>query len=364
MPGIELREITNYACRGASLQVLSGELLVLVGPNGAGKTTLLNVVAGLTEYEGSVFFDGVPIDGLPPQKRGVGYLFQNLALFPHLDVASNIAYGLKARGWCRENVKTRVQELLSLVRIEHLVARYPRHLSGWEKQRVALARALATYPQILLLDEPLNGLDLQTSRYLRIELKQLQQRLGITMLYVTHELAEAEEIADRMAVVQDGRVEQVGEPVDVFFWPASEKVAAFIGAPNILQCDSTRDLGHGLLEVRCGGMPIIVPHEGNTVRRIALFPRDIYVSPTKPPGPEVNRFEGVVSDIRASLELVRLTVEVGGNQLVAELPYHIFESLDLNVGQGVFLILKLKGMRVCEDVGEQNQVYLEAKIQC
>jgi len=352
MTAIELRDIRNYACCGIDLEVLSGELLVLLGPNGAGKTTLLNVIAGLVEYEGTVLFDGVSVDRLPPQRRGVGYLFQNLVLFPHLDVASNIAYGLRAQGWTRERAEARVEELLGLMRIGHLASRYPRHLSGGEMQRVALARALAPYPRILLLDEPLSSLDVPTSKYLRVELKQLQRRLGITTLYVTHELAEAEEVADRIAVIQEGRIEQVGKPEEVFFWPANEKVAAFIGAPNILQCDSTRSLGHGLVEVSCGGLSIVIPHEGNAVRRIALFPRDIYVSPMRPPGPDVNRFEGTIFDIRASLESVRLTVEVGANQLVAELPHHIFERLGLEVGQRVFLILKLKKIKVCEDAGQ------------
>jgi ABC-type Fe3+/spermidine/putrescine transport system ATPase subunit len=360
VPGIELRDIQNYACHGVNLQVHPGELLVLVGPNGAGKTTLLNVVAGLTEYKGTVFFDRVPVDELPPQRREVGYLFQDRALFPHLNVASNIAYGLKARGRPREDVKARVAKLLALVRIEHLATRYPRHLSGGERQRVALARALAPAPKILLLDEPLNGLDLQTSRYLRIELRQVQRRLGTTTLYVTHELAEAEEIADRVAVIQDGRIAQVGKPAQVFFWPANEKVAAFIGAPNILTCERTRYLGHGLVEALCGGIPIVVPHEGNAVRRIALFPRDVHISPVKPPGPEINRFTGVFSHIETSLDLVRLTVAVEGNRLVTELPHHIFESLGLEVGQEVFLILKLKGIKVCEDVGEQEKLILEA----
>jgi ABC-type Fe3+/spermidine/putrescine transport system ATPase subunit len=352
MPGIELRDIHNYACRGVNLQVLPGELLVLLGPNGAGKTTLLNVIAGLIEYEGAVLFDGVPVDGLPPQRRGVGYLFQNLVLFPHLDVASNIAYGLRARGWPREKAEVRVEELLALMRIEQLVSRYPRRLSGGERQRVALARALAPSPGILLLDEPLNSLDLQTSKHLRPELRRLQQRLGITTLYVTHELTEAEEMADRVAVIQEGRIEQVGKPEEIFFWPANERVAAFIGEPNILQCDSTRSLGHGLVEATCGGLPIVVPHEGNAVRRIALFPRDIYVSLIRPPGPKVNRFKGTISGLRVSPESARLTVKVRGNQIVAELPHHIFESMGLEVGQEIFLIFKLKSMRVCEDAGQ------------
>ncbi len=349
MPAIEIRDVHNYACHGVNLKILPGELLVLLGPNGAGKTTLLNIIAGLTKYKGSVWFDGVSVDRLPPQRRGVGYLFQDLVLFPHLDVSLNIAYSLKARGWTRERIRARVKELLRLMRIGHLASRYPRHLSGGEKQRVALARALASSPRILLLDEPLSSLDLQTSKYLRAELRQIQRKLRITTIYVTHELAEAEEVADRVAIIYQGQIEQVGKPEDVFFYPASEKVADLIGAPNILECDQTRNLGQGLVEVNCGGLPIIVPYEGNSIRRIALLPRDIYLSPVKPPGPEVNRFRGVISEIKASSESVRLMVEVKGSQLTAEMPRYIFESLALQEGQEVFLILKLRRIKVYQN---------------
>ena len=215
MTAIELRDIENYVCRGANLNVFSGELLVLLGPNGAGKTTLLNIIAGLTGYKGSVLFDGRPIDELPTREREVGYLFQDLVLFPHLDVASNTAYGLRAEGWPNEKIEPRVKELLRLLKIEHLATAYPWRLSGGEKQRVVLARALAPYPRILLLDEPLSSLDWQTSQYLRFELKGLQQKLGITTLYVTHDLTEAKEVADRMAIILEGRIEQIGRPEDL-----------------------------------------------------------------------------------------------------------------------------------------------------
>jgi len=215
MTAIELRNIENYACRGVNLNVLSGELLVLLGPNGAGKTTLLNIIAGLTGYKGSVLFDGRPIDELPARERRAGYLFQDLVLFPHLDVASNIAYGLRARRWPNEKIELRVRELLRLFKMEHLATAYPRRLSGGEKQKVALSRALAPYPKILLLDEPLSSLDWQTSRYLRSELKGIQQQLGITTLYVTHDITEAREVADRIAVIREGRIQQIRGPEDL-----------------------------------------------------------------------------------------------------------------------------------------------------
>ncbi len=351
MPFIELKNIQKYICQDANLEIFDKELLVLLGPNGAGKTTLLNVIAGLTDYSGSVLFDSVPVDKVPASKREVGYLFQDLVLFPHLDVVANIAYGLKTQKQPQSKVEARVQELLKLMKIKHLSPRYPKQLSGGEKQRVALARALALLPKVLLLDEPLSSLDVQTSKYLRIELKQLQKELGITTIYVTHDLREAEEIADRIAIIQHGHMEQVGTPDEVFFYPQNERVSEFIGAPNILDCDRCRSLGQGLLEVSCGGLSITLPDEGNMVHRIALFPRDIYISETTPPGPEVNRFKGTVTTIKSADDAVRLEVMVEEKKLLAEIPHHIFEDMDLAVGKEVFLILRMRRIKAYENKG-------------
>lgn len=355
MPRIELKNICKHICQNVNLDILNKELLVLLGPNGAGKTTLLNVIAGLTNYEGYVVFDCVPVDRVAASKRRIGYLFQDLVLFPHLDVSSNIAYGLKAQKLPQSKIEARVEELLEMMKIKHLSSRYPKHLSGGEKQRVALARALALSPEVLLLDEPLSSLDLQTAKHLRTELRQLQRRLGITTIYVTHDLEEAEEMADRIAVVYDGRVEQVAPPGEVFFYPINETVSDFIGAPNILDCDSCREFEHGIIEANCGGLPIIVAHEGNSVQRIALLPRDIYVSETWPPGPGVNRFKGTITKTRCIDDEVRLEVNVGKSRLVAEVPHHIFEEMDLAVGKEVFLILKLRRIRAYEPKGNRGR---------
>ncbi|MEA3441951.1 MAG: ABC transporter ATP-binding protein [Chloroflexota bacterium] len=349
MPSIELKNISKYICQNVNLEIFDKELLVLLGPNGAGKSTLLNIIAGLIDYEGSVLFDGDPVDQLPASKRKVGYLFQELALFPHLDVTSNIAYSLKVQKQARSEVQARVEELLQMMKIKHLSSRYPRQLSGGEKQRVALARALALAPNILLLDEPLSSLDVQASKYLRMELRQLHKKLGITTLYVTHDLMEAEEMADRVAVIESGYIEQAGELEEVFFYPKSEKVSDFIGAPNILDCTYCHSLGRGMIEVGCGGLSIIIPDDGNTVKRIALLPRDIYISETKPPGPDVNRFRGIITNINTTNETVRLKVKAGENNLTTEIPHHIFQDMDLAVGKEIFLILKLRRIRVYED---------------
>ncbi|RLF61236.1 MAG: hypothetical protein DRN37_01380 [Thermoplasmata archaeon] len=354
MSSIKLMNIGNYACRGVNLEVASGELLVLLGPNGAGKSTLLNIIAGLTEYEGSVAINDCPVDNVPPQGRGVGYLFQDLVLFPHLDVASNVGYGLKAHGWPKQRIEKRVHEMLDLVRIKHLAHSYPSKLSGGEKQRLALARALAPSPNILLLDEPLSSMDLQTAKYLRLELKRIQQSIGITTIYVTHNLYEAEEVADRIAVLFDGRIEQAGMPHEIFFYPRNEKVAQYIGTPNIMECEHEHELGHGLMEVLCCGIPIVMAKEGEKLRRIAFSPRDVYVSLFKPPGPEVNRFKGIISDIKILSEVVRLRVNVETTNILAELPSQAFAAMRLMKGQEVYLIIKLKSIRADYDTRDRN----------
>ncbi len=348
MPSITLKNICKYVCRDVNLEIFDGELLVVLGSNGAGKTTLINIIAGLTDYEGSVLFDNVPVDTLPANKREVGYLFQGLVLFPHLDVSANIAYGLSTRKWPANRIESRVHELLKLMNIEHLASRYPKQLSGGERQRVALARAIAPSPRVLLLDEPLSSLDAQTAKYLRTELKQLQRRLGITAVYVTHDLMEALDMADRVAVIHNGHVEQVAEPEKILFYPEGEMVSDFIGAPNILDCDYCQNLGKGIMEVTSGGLKLIVPHEGESIHKVAILPRHIYVSETRPPGQGVNGFQGIITEIKYARNTVRIGIAVVENNLVAEIPYHIFEEMTLAVGKEVFLILRMRRIRVYE----------------
>ena len=216
MPNIRLKNINNFVCCDVDMEIQDREFLVLWGPTGAGKTTLLNIIAGLIEYEGSVLFDGSPVDKLPVYRRKAGYLFQNLILFPHLSVRANIAYGLRVQGKPKSEIESRVEELLELMGIEHLAERFPKHLSGGEKQRVALARAIAPSSKIMLFDEPLNSLDFETAEYLRREIHGLQRKLGITTIYVTHCFEEAFALADRIAVLKNGRVIRVDFPKNIF----------------------------------------------------------------------------------------------------------------------------------------------------
>lgn len=349
MPSITFKSVSNFVCRSVDLEIRNKEFLVLLGPNGSGKTTLLNAIAGHVAYQGNVLFNGVSIDCIPANKRGVGYLFQNLALFPHLDVAANIAYSLKIQKWPQPRIDKRVNELLRLMNITHLSSRYPALLSGGEKQRVALARALAISPEVLLLDEPMSSLDAQTAKYLRAELKQIQRRLGITTVYVTHDLMEAVNLADRMAIILDGRIEQVEKPEELLFSPRNERISDFIGAPNILNCDYCRGTEQGVMEVGCGGLKLVVPHDGSAVHKIAILPRHVYVSENKPRGPGINSFIAVVTDIVPRNDTVRILLEVCNNKLIAEIPCNIFEEMNLEKGKEVHVILRMRRIRVFEN---------------
>jgi len=233
MPSIELKNIANFICRDVNLRIEDRELLVLLGPIGAGKTTLLNIIAGLIEYEGSVRFNGDPVDSIQPAERKAGYLFQELFLFPHLSVAENIAYGPRMRGIPSAEREAKVSEMLSLLKLEKLSRRYPRNLSGGEKQRVALARALAIAPDVLLLDEPLRSLDAETVRQLRGEILRLWKELEITTIYVTHNLEEAYSLGERIAVLIEGKIVQIGSKRDIFEKPANAKVARYLKYTNL-----------------------------------------------------------------------------------------------------------------------------------
>ena len=224
--------------RGVSLTIETGEFVTLLGPSGCGKTTTLRIVAGLTEPdEGSVLLDGVDITRLPPEKRDVNTVFQSYALFPHMNVGKNIAYGLRVRGVKKEERARRVEEMLRLVALEGFEKRMPSQLSGGQRQRIAIARALVLGPKLLLLDEPLGALDLKLRQQMQRELKDIQKRLGIAFLYVTHDQEEALNLSDRIAIMRDGLIEQIGAPEDIDERPTTRFAAEFIGQSNFLRCE-------------------------------------------------------------------------------------------------------------------------------
>jgi ABC-type Fe3+/spermidine/putrescine transport system ATPase subunit len=240
-PDVEFVGVTKRfgavaAVDGIDLEVHPGEFLSLLGPSGCGKTTTLRLIAGFEQPDdGQVRIGGTDVSRVPPYKRDVNTVFQSYALFPHLSVLDNVAYGLKQRGLGRAERRGRATEMLALVRLEGLEGRKPRQLSGGQQQRVALARALVMHPRVLLLDEPLGALDLKVRKELQIELKRIQEEIGITFVYVTHDQEEALAMSDRVIVMNGGRIEQIGAPYEIYDSPATEWIAGFIGDTNFIR---------------------------------------------------------------------------------------------------------------------------------
>ncbi len=223
---------------GVSLDIKEGEFFTLLGPSGCGKTTLLRMIAGFNSIDGGEFyFNDALINNVEAHKRDIGMVFQNYAIFPHLSVEENVAYGLKARKVNNNEIKERTAEALKLVQIDHLAKRKPNQLSGGQQQRVALARAFVIEPSILLMDEPLSNLDAKLRVQMRNVIKKLQQKLGITTIYVTHDQEEALAISDRIAIMKDGNIMQIGTPKEIYSKPANQFVAGFIGISNFLDVE-------------------------------------------------------------------------------------------------------------------------------
>jgi spermidine/putrescine ABC transporter ATP-binding subunit len=237
---IEMRRLTKLygterVVDGFDARVAAGEFFSLLGPSGSGKTTTLMMVAGFAPSdEGELIVDGRDLSDVPPEKRGFGMVFQNYAIFPHLDVFENVAFPLRARGMPKGRVRELVHWALDLVRLKHLADRYSRQLSGGQQQRVAIARAIVFQPGIVLMDEPLGALDKNLRYEMQVEIKEIQQRLGMTVIYVTHDQEEAMNLSDRIAILNRGRIEQIGAPRDIYEHPANAFTARFLGEANLL----------------------------------------------------------------------------------------------------------------------------------
>ena len=244
-----------------SLKISKGEFITLLGSSGCGKTTTLRIIAGLEQPDaGSVWLDGREVTGLEPNQRNVNTVFQNYALFPHMNVAENIGYGLKLKKVPKSEIRKKVSQMLELVQLEGYEKRKPSELSGGQKQRVAIARALVNNPEVLLLDEPLGALDLQLRRAMQIELKHLQKKLGITFIYITHDQEEAINMSDRIAVMKDGRIEQIGTPDEIYNHPKTSYIATFVGNANILHGVAESIQGENAI-VKIGNDRVIVKLE-------------------------------------------------------------------------------------------------------
>ena len=259
LDGVTKRFGETVALHAASLQVRRGELMTLLGPSGCGKTTLLNLVAGfLAPDSGDIGIDGARVTDLPTWRREIGMTFQNYALFPHMTVASNVGYGLRARRLAREEIARRVAAVLDLVRLAGLEDRKPRQLSGGQQQRVALARALVVRPKVLLLDEPFSALDRNLRASMQVELRDIQRKLGVTTIFVTHDQSEALSLSDRIAVICAGRIRQLGTPDEIYRRPVDRFVASFVGDVNVLRARLDRFDG-ATATVALGPQRVAVP---------------------------------------------------------------------------------------------------------
>ncbi|MFZ9632547.1 MAG: ABC transporter ATP-binding protein [Alphaproteobacteria bacterium] len=308
------------AVREVSLDVADGEFLVLLGPSGCGKTTTLRMIAGfVTPSGGTIRIGGADVTALPPWKRNSGLVFQSYALFPHLTVAQNVAFGLEMRKLARDDIAARVAEALRLVRLGHLAERLPRQLSGGQQQRVALARALAIRPDVLLLDEPLSNLDAKLREEVRVEIRELQRQLGLTTVMVTHDQEEALTVADRLVVMSEGEVRQIGTQRDLYERPADRFVAGFVGRSTFLE-GRVDAAGHF---VTAGGLGLRCPpgaRPGAAVmalrpERMALGLAPLGLDNDLPGTVEFVSYLGAALDLRVRLsDTDRVTVQLANRQ--------------------------------------------------
>jgi len=268
------------------LDIARGEFFSMLGPSGCGKTTTLRMIGGFEEPSaGTVYLGDQDVTGLPPYKRDINTVFQSYALFPHLDVFENVAFGLRRKKVDKAQVKTRVDEALHLVDLPGFETRKPSQLSGGQQQRVALARALVNHPKVLLLDEPLGALDLKLRKQMQLELKRIQEEVGITFVYVTHDQEEAMTMSDRLAVMRHGKIEQIGEPEEVYENPQTEFVAGFLGASNLLDAE---------VKERNGALATVLLEGGTTIRV------------------PVERVSGTANIVRAGVRPEKIRIQRGG----------------------------------------------------
>jgi spermidine/putrescine transport system ATP-binding protein len=286
------------AVDGINLQMPSGEFFSLLGPSGCGKTTSLRMIAGFERpTEGQILLDGVDMAQTPPHKRDVNTVFQNYALFPHLTVEENVAFGLKYQKASKQEIRERVGRALELVQMSQFVRRRPNQLSGGQQQRVALARALILNPKVLLLDEPLGALDAKLRKRLQIELKALQEEVGITFIYVTHDQEEALTMSDRIAVMSQGRVEQVGQPKEIYENPATAYVADFLGVSNLMDAEAAGPAPEGC-KVKLGEFELVAGQgESDALGpcKVTIRPERIDIEPHGTSGE--NRIPGMVERV-------------------------------------------------------------------
>jgi spermidine/putrescine transport system ATP-binding protein len=339
------------AVAGINLEMQPGEFFSLLGPSGCGKTTTLRLIAGFERPdEGQILLDEADMAQVPPHKRNVNTVFQNYALFPHLNVFDNVAFGLRYKDVGKQEIKQKVGDSLALVRLEGMQKRRPSQLSGGQQQRVALARALILNPAVLLLDEPLGALDAKLRKALQIELKALQEEVGITFIYVTHDQEEALTMSDRLAVMSDGRVEQVGTPNEVYEEPRTTYVADFLGVSNLMDARAEGPAGNGLCKVRLGDFQLMAGQGESDARgdvRIVIRPERVGLEAQGAAGE--NRVPGMVERVVYVGSILQVIVHLAPGQTLQAWIQNQGEGLPYGQGTPVTVHLPVDALRVLMD---------------
>jgi molybdopterin-binding protein len=326
------------------LNIEDNEYFVILGPTGVGKTVILEIIAGLIKPDsGDVFINEKRITNLPPEERNVGMVYQDYMLFPHLNVEENIIFGLKSRRIKKDEIRSLLNNIVELFHIEHLLTRKTKNLSGGEKQRVALARALITSPQILLLDEPLSALDPQTKEKFIEDLKKLHKQLKTTTIHVTHDFNEAFSLADKIAIMKDGKIIQDGNSNEVFNKPNSDFVAQFTGVRNIFRGEIVKDDSGTYVSVN--GLKISVASEKKGNVNISIRPEDILLSINPFDSSARNVFPGVIKRIYEQLSIVHITVDIG-IPLVVYITRQSLKELNLVENKKIFVTFKASAVHV------------------
>jgi len=335
------------AVNGIDLEIKTGELVTILGPSGCGKTTTLRMVAGFEfPTEGSILIGGQDVATVPPNKRGISMVFQSYALFPHLNIFENVAYGLRVQKLPKAEIERRTKDMLELMQLSSMAKRYPSQVSGGQQQRIALARAVVIEPSVLLFDEPLSNLDAKLREYMRDELRKLQKRLGITSLYVTHDQEEAMAISDRIVIMQDGFIRQVGSPRQIYEQPRTRFVANFMGKANFVEAEMLGREG-GAAMVRVEGKTLRIPRPGDVP--VPEGAKAVLV--VRPEAVKLFRrgsggaFGGTVSELTYFGSLARYEVSAVGTTLLVE--NYNPQATDLfDVGEGLGIDLDLESVRV------------------
>ncbi|MFP3974929.1 MAG: tungstate ABC transporter ATP-binding protein WtpC [Chloroflexota bacterium] len=346
---ISIRELCvdlgDFVLENATLDVQKGEYFIILGPTGAGKTVLLETIAGLySPKSGIVWLQGQDVTNSDPEKRNLGFVYQDHVLFPHLTVADNVSFGLKQRKMSKAEIREAANRAIELLGISHLLKRKPDTLSGGERQKVALARALAVSPKVLLLDEPLSALDPETRESVQQQLRDIHNRLDLTIIHVTHDFEEAISLGDRIAVLAEGRIAQVGTPQEIFRQPKSETVARFALTRNIFTGE-VRDGDHESAIMDIEGTPVAVVTDVRGKRHASVRPEDILLSNEPVHSSARNSFKGKVNHIVDRGSTIYLTVAVPPD-FICLVTRRSFEEMNLQEGSDVYITFKASAVHV------------------